>query len=351
MADEQSEKAGRYWKIGGLGLIILLLVGASFGLYGLLRSEAEPAPEGQEAVAQGQEATKSASITSVEATQPAPPAVPEGVSVPEGMAYVPGGTVTIGNHEASQSKRHDSDARPLFTTQVAPFLMDVHPVTVGQFRRFVEDTGYETQAEEFGNAGVLDDRRKQWRLVDGATWEQPFGPMGPAAPSDHPVTQVSWNDAVAYCKWDGKRLPTEVEWEHAARGAQNKRQRYAWGDTLVVNGQYQANTWQGRFPHYNEVADGYEFTAPVGQFAKTELGLTDMGGNVWEWTSSWYRPYEERGEPFEPTRQSEKAQRGGSFQCNQCFGYRVYTRSHSTPETSLFHVGFRCAQDVSSSGG
>ncbi len=273
------------------------------------------------------------------------------LDAPEGMVYVPGGTTTIGVKEGEQavamSRRHASSSIPAFEADVAPFFMDKHPVTVAQFRRFVEATGYETEAERFGDAGVMDPRTGQWRLVKGATWHHPFGPDGPAAPEDHPVTQVSWNDAEAYAAWAGKRLPTEVEWEHAARGAVNRRAFCPWGtDARVVEGVHQANTWQGRFPVHNAVEDGYAYTSPVGAFGETALGLSDMGGNVWEWTASWYRPYAERSTPFMPTAQSERVQRGGSFQCDECGGYRVYTRSHSTPETSLFHVGFRCVKGV-----
>lgn len=283
--------------------------------------------------------------------------VPEDVDVPEGMVYVPGGTTRIGIRDRTwksilRSQKPGArppwgeNARPSFTTEVEPFFLEEHPVTVAQFRQFVEATGYETQAEEFGDAGVMAQGR--WRLVKGATWRQPRGPGAGAAPDDHPVTQVSWNDAVAYCEWAGRRLPTEVEWEHAARGATNDRVLCAGGACPPGQGAPRANTWQGRFPAQNTVEDGYRYTAPVGTFGTTDLGLSDMSGNVWEWTSSWFRPYTERGVPFAPTKQSEKVQRGGSFQCHECGGYRVFSRSHATRETSLFHVGFRCAKDVPS---
>lgn len=279
------------------------------------------------------------------------PEVPAHVVVPEGMVYVPGGRTLIGDdtgdeHDHAPHGRHNGSSKPVFWADVEAFFLDKHPVTVAQFGQFVEATGYVTQAERFGDAAVMDEVTMNWGLVRGANWRFPFGPNGPAAPVDHPVTQVSWHDAVAYCTWAGKRLPTEVEWEHAARGARNSRQLYAWGNDLVVDSRYKANIWQGTFPYQNRGEDGYAYTSPVGAFGETELGLTDMGGNVWEWMEDWYRPYSERGTPFEPTAQSEKVQRGGSFQCNECQGFRVYTRAHSTPETSLFHVGFRCAQDL-----
>lgn len=277
-------------------------------------------------------------------------------TAPQGMVLVPGGTVHVGSEEGSV------DEAPVFEARVDPFYLDRHPVTVGQFRRFVEDTRYVTDAERLGDGAVLELRTGAWRLVPGATWRRPLGPDGAAARDDHPVTQVSWNDAMAYARWLGRRLPTEVEWEHAARGAANRRDRYAWGNTLVVGGRHMANTGERR-DHAGHATmdapvavggrqqasaeDGHLLTSPVGAYGKTTLGLTDMGGNVWEWTDSWYRPYDEvrRGMPFQPHPGSERVQRGGSFLCSTdyCHGYRVSARSHATPETSLFHTGFRTA--------
>ena len=270
---------------------------------------------------------------------PEPP--PEGLAIPEGMVYVPGGATRIGSEAGLPMEQ------PVFVAQVEPFFLDKHPVTVAEFKAFVEATGYETEAERFGDAGVLGPGG-QWALMKGANWRYPLGPDGPPAPPDHPVTQVSWNDAVAYAAWAGGRLPTEIEWEHAARGAIDAQAPYAWGQRLADGDAYHANTWQGPFPQRNDVVDGHRYTSPVGAFGETRLGLTDMGGNVWEWTSSWFRPYSERDRPFTPTATSERAQRGGSFLCNAswCHGFRVSGRSHSTPETALFHVGFRTAKDV-----
>ena len=240
------------------------------------------------------------------------------------------------------------DEAPTWTARVEPFFMDVHPVTVKQFRSFVDATNYVTEAERLGDAGVFDLDERRWRLVSGAAWHHPRGPDGPAALDDHPVTQVSWNDASAYARWAGKRLPTEAEWEHAARGARDARESYAWGTSFKRNGAHAANTWQGSFPDSNTGDDGYIFTSPVGAFGKTPLGLTDMGGNVWEWTADWYRSYADRDRSFVASATSERAQRGGSFLCHDsyCHGYRVSARSHSTPETALFHVGFRLVKDI-----
>jgi formylglycine-generating enzyme len=265
---------------------------------------------------------------------------PSPTDVPEGMVYIPGGVTRIGDERVAEE-------RPVFEAQVRPFFLDRHPVTVAQFRRFVQTARYVTDAERVGDAAVYDPETDQWRLVQGATWEWPLGATAPAAPDDHPVTQVSWNDAMAYAMWAGKRLPTEVEWEHAARGARNLSQPYAWGDSLIVHGRHRANTWQHPSAG-TEPDDGHRFTAPVGYFGTTSLGLMDMGGNVWQWTADWYRPYEDREASFAPTSTSERVQRGGSFLCHRdiCHGYRVSARSHSTPETALFNVGFRLAKDL-----
>jgi sulfatase modifying factor 1 len=276
-------------------------------------------------------------------------------AVPEGMVFVPGGQTTIGIEAQRWEQlraRRETGPRPLFgraahppfRAEVDPFFLDVHPVTVAQFRAFVDATGHTTQAEEFGNAAVL--RGGRWRLVDGATWRHPRGPDQPAAPDDHPVTQVSWHDAQAYCEWAGKRLPTEVEWEHAARAGQERRLCLWEGGCRNRSARIEhANTWQGDYPTQNTAEDGYRYTSPVGAFGTTALGLQDMSGNVWEWTASWKRPYAERGTDFEPTSRSERVQRGGSFICDECGGYFVFARAGATPRTSLFHVGVRCAKD------
>ena len=267
-------------------------------------------------------------------------------AAPEGMVFIPGGTVHVGSEDGAP------DERPVFAARVRPFFLDRRPVTVAQFRRFVEATRHVTDAERVGDAGVMDAESGAWMLVPGAAWHHPLGPEGPAAPDDHPVTQVSWRDADAYARWAGRRLPTEVEWEHAARGAADSRARYPWGDGLVVGGRHMANTGEHSTLRAQRLhpssEDGHAMTSPVGRYGETALGLADMGGNVWQWTASWYRPYDERDAPFTPTASSERVQRGGSFLCSTdyCHGYRVSARSHSTPETALFHVGFRTAADV-----
>jgi sulfatase modifying factor 1 len=267
-------------------------------------------------------------VLRVHTATPAPP-----VPAPPGMVYVPGAITHIGSEDGPP------DEQPVFRARVAPFFMDVHPVTVAQFRAFVEATGHVSDAERAGSAGVADPRTREWRLVAGANWRYPLGPDGATAPDDHPVTQVSWYDATAFAKWSGKRLPTEIEWEHAARSARDERDRYPWGNDLDGEVGPYANTW--------DKEDGWVHTSPVGTYGATVLGLTDVGGNVWEWTEDWFRPYPDRDRP--PTvADHEKVQRGGSFLCDPtfCHGFRVSARSHSSPETALFHVGFRLVQDL-----
>ncbi len=280
-----------------------------------------------------------------EETTPPLSTLPEGITEPEGMIFIPGGWVEMGSYQGLPREQ------PVTPQQVQSYFMDISPVTVGDFRKFVQTTQYVTDAEKFGDSGVFDKHQKTWTLVPGAYWEYPLGPDGYKAPEDHPVTQISWKDAQEYCKWAGKRLPTEVEWEHAARSAKNKRERYPWGTELVEEGVYKANTWQGYFPEVNTVADGYEYTSPVGTFGETSMGLKDMSGNVWEWCEDWYLPYGTDVSGFQPNKESEKVIRGGSFMCDPsyCHGYRVSGRSGTTPETGLFHVGFRCVKDIPTS--
>ena len=268
-------------------------------------------------------------------------APPGEVAVP-GMVYFPGGRSRIGADDGQPSEQ------PAFEVDVAPFLLDVHPVTVAEFGRFTAATGWVTQAERVGDSGVFDVASGAWSLVRGADWRHPRGPDSSAV-DDHPVTQVSWHDAQAYCAWAGKRLPTEIEWEHAARNGRSGGPRYAWGDTLVVAGRFMANTWQGHFPERNTGDDGWLYTSPVGVFGAAPSGLTDMGGNVWQWCDDWFRPYADRGRPFTPDARSEKAIRGGSFLCDPsvCHGFRVSARGHTAPDAGLVHVGFRCAKTSS----
>lgn len=245
------------------------------------------------------------------------------VQAPEGMVYVPAGT------------------------GIEAYFMDETPVTVSQFRAFVTATNYVTEAEKFGNSGVFTVERN-WFLKDGAYWEYPMGKDLPKAADNHPVTQVSYNDAEAYALWAGKRLPSGAEWEHAAKDGDDINTIYNWGNTLVVNEEYKANVWQGSFPYVNTLKDGFEHTSPVGLFGKTKLGLADISGNVWEWTSDWDLPYGISQEEYQINEASQKILRGGSFLCEPsfCHGYQITGKSESTPDTSLMHTGFRCVRDI-----
>lgn len=257
----------------------------------------------------------------------------------EGMIYFKGGEFIVGTNHAEPNEG------PAFKTQVKPFLLDQHPVTVGRFRAFVDATGYTTEAERFGNSGVFDVASGKWYLRDGATWEFPAGSEGGKAGDDHPVTQVSWNDAQEYCRWAGRRLPTEIEWEYAAANGKLEKSKYSWGDQLVLNGTFMANVWQGRFPDSADVKDGFLLTSPVGSFGTTPSGLSDMGGNVWEWCQDTYALYpgNTMGQVIDP---NHKVIRGGSFLCDEkvCHGYRVTARGSNSRESATFHMGFRTAR-------
>ncbi len=272
-----------------------------------------------------------------------PSQFPKPTHVPSGMVYVPAGVTFIGADDGMEWEK------PRFWVQVKPFLMDEHPVTVAEFRKFITATGYKTQAEKFGDGGVFDEESKAWLLIRGAYWAYPQGRNHAAAEDNHPVTQVSWHDAQAYARWAGKRLPSEFEWEHAARNATNSQSSYPFGDALQTgSGKYLANTWNGSFPDKNSADDGFRYTSPVGYFGKTPLGLTDMAGNVWQWCSDWKQNYADVVVGKAPNHPTEKVQRGGSFLCEPgwCHGYRVSGRSFTSPETGLMHVGFRCVKDI-----
>lgn len=290
----------------------------------------------------GEETTFSSDIPIVKTGEEIIHELPKGVEIPEGMIFVAGGQTAIGSAEGLPREQ------PVITQEIRGFFMDITPVTVGQYREFVEATGYVTQAEKFGDAAVFDMQAQNWMLEKGAYWEYPRGPKGGKSPDSHPVTQVSYNDVLAYCEWAGKRLPTEAEWEHAARNGSNTRTKYSWGEEIVERGVYKANYWQGHFPLENTGEDGFMFTSPVGTFGESPIGLKDLSGNVWEWCSDWYLPYGNDQENYTPDDKSEKVMRGGSFMCdpNYCWGYRVSGRSGTTPETGLFHVGFRCVKDI-----
>ena len=258
------------------------------------------------------------------------------------MVFVKGGKFNFGNNNGLEREKPEREVT------IQSFLIDKNLVTVKDFRQFVNETNYTTEAEVFGNGIVYNDSINIWQLVDGANWQFPLGNFKTIAIDDHPVTQVSWNDACAYCEFYGKTLPTEVQWEYAAseRG-QKKNQLYYWGNNLLINNKYMCNTWNSGYPNTISSQDGFKYTSPVGHFKANSLGLFDMAGNVWEWCYNWHLPYEGNLQVF-PTDLQGKAQRGGSFLCNPnyCHGFRLSARSASSPESSLFHVGFRCVKNI-----
>jgi sulfatase modifying factor 1 len=267
------------------------------------------------------------------------------VSVPSGMVRIRAGTFHMGTRDGPG---HET---PVHEVEVQAFFMDRTEVTVGDFAQFVEAVGYKTEAESAGWSGVFDPEQRRWAAVNGATWRHPDGPARPPAPAGEPVTQVSWNDARAYANWIGKRLPTEAEWEYAARGGMNQLP-YVWGRVLRPGGHPVANWWQGSFPDRDTGEDGFRGRAPVGRFEPNAFDLFDMAGNVWEWCADWYgEHYYAQSPPVSPpgpANGSERVMRGGSWMCseNHCSNYRPGARSHATPDTSLNNTGFRLVRDI-----
>ena len=257
------------------------------------------------------------------------------------MVYFKGGTFLMGSANGTVQEQ------PVHEVAVKSFKIDKYPVTVGEFRRFIEATRHRTDAEKFGDSGVFDFKINSWALVPGANWQYPMGKSGSQAGLNDPVTQVSWNDATAYAAWAGKRLPTEAEWEYAARCGGKSNMKFSWGNALVQNGKYMANVWQGSDLVAIQGADGFVFTSPVGTYGETACGLADMGGNVWNWCADVYHPYPGSNMSFQPNPDA-RAIRGGSFFFDQNGenSYSTTGRSSNTVETSLFNTGFRCAANA-----
>ncbi|WP_109830999.1 formylglycine-generating enzyme family protein [Reichenbachiella versicolor] len=255
-----------------------------------------------------------------------------------GMVYFEGGKITIGSDNGQPLES------PMFEMEIAPFYLDINLVTVAQFRKFIQATGHKTDAEKYGDSGVFDFQIGNWQLLKGTTWEFPLGPDQPKAEDNHPVTHVSWNDAMAYAKWVGKRLPTEFEWEYAAKNGGKQTGKYAWGDEVIMGGTYMANTYQGEPGPNPEALDGYLRTSPVGAFGKHPSGLTDMGGNVWQWCANVFEPYP-GNTASPPAQQNVKSTRGGSFMFDQArdLSFTTTFRAQNSDDTSLFNTGFRCA--------
>ncbi len=295
---------------------------------------------------------------------PAPVAVAARTGpAPDGFVAVPGGEFTMGS-EDRDAVPGDGEG-PLRRVRVSPFAIAACAVSNDEFARFADDTGYVTEAERFGWSFVFAaflpgpvraaspraDGAPWWCGVQGAWWRRPEGPAsGLAGRGDHPVVHVSWHDAAAYAAWAGARLPTEAEWEYAARGGLDGA-RYAWGDELTPGGEHRCNIWQGRFPTRNTAEDGHAGTAPVATFPANGFGLHNVAGNVWEWCADWWSA--EHGtrhlhDPRGPRHGSAKVMRGGSYLCHEsyCNRYRVAARTSNSPDSSTGNQGFRCARDV-----
>lgn len=278
---------------------------------------------------------------------------------PEGMVHIPGGTFEMGSTEGWPHEQ------PVHAVTVAPFYLDAHEVTNGQFADFVEATGYKTEAEQWTwSLAFLPHAEAEQRVVgaewwvkmDGANWRHPNGPDSSIEGKENlPVVQVSWNDAVAYAKWAGKRLPTEAEWEFAARGGLEDP-KYPWGSEKRPDGKFMMNAWHGQFPVEDKPDDGFAGLSPVKTYPANGYGLYDMAGNVWEWCSDWYRPDYYSASPAKnpagPDTGTEKVMRGGSWLCNDsyCSGYRVAHRNKATPDSGLTNTGFRCAKTIAEEG-
>ena len=283
----------------------------------------------------------------------------------QGMISLPGGRFLMGTDDG-QGFPHDGEG-PVRKITLDPFYISPYATTNAEFSTFVSETGYETEAERFGWSFVFyrflsaKARKKVrgvvesapwWRAVGGASWRRPEGPgSGIKTRMNHPVVHVSYNDALAFCDWAGKRLPTEAEWEYAARGGLEQR-RYPWGDTLTPNQEHRCNIWQGEFPTRNTLKDGYAGTAPVDSFPPNGFGLFNVSGNVWEWCLDWFSATfhitGSRENPTGPHAGNARVIRGGSYLCHKsyCNRYRVAARSSNTPDSSTGNSGFRCAADA-----
>lgn len=277
-----------------------------------------------------------------------------------GMVELDGGSYLMGNPRGDGYPQDGE--QPVHEVTLSRFSIAVAPVTNAEFASFVKETGHVTEAERIGWSFVFamflpEDfeatravaRAEWWRQVFGAQWRHPEGPQSDIeGRQDHPVTHVSWNDANAYCEWSGTRLPTEAEWEYAARGGLVGAQ-FPWGDELEPGGRHLMNVFQGEFPARNSCEDGWAGTSPVGSFEPNGFGLVDATGNVWEWCSDFYDAnayaVSEPRDPQGPATGGPRVIRGGSYLCHAsyCRRYRVDARSSNTPDSSSGNTGFRVA--------
>jgi len=386
-----------------IGLVIFMAIVACSIVYKLASPSPTIAPAGRahpEVAAQNEKAsedgvTKNAIVsTKTVVFEPTiPNTMSAAVKAPPGMVWIPGGEFSMGAQDPpgmdDVGMKATVDSRPVHRVYVDGFFMDKTDVTNAQFEKFVKATGYVTVAERKPRsedypgappenlvAGSvvfappdhpvpLDNYFQWWTYVPGANWRHPLGPNSTVAgKGNYPVVHIAYEDAMAYAKWARKRLPTEAEWEFAARGGLSGKP-YVWGDEFRPHGKWMANTHQGHFPDTDTSDDGYTGIAPVAQFPPNGYGLYDMAGNVWQWTSDWYRPdyyaqlAREGGavrnpqgpdsayDPAEPGH-AKKVHRGGSFLCTDqyCSRYMVGTRGKGDVDTGTNHLGFRCVRNI-----
>jgi formylglycine-generating enzyme len=357
-------------------LFMLLFLGGC----GAHSRDSASAPPGTDPHAAHGAGNRAASLTPPDAAAVVINQTPPPGPAPGGMVWIAGGTFWMGCEDCQMP-----DALPLHLVTVDGYWMDETPITNAQFETFIKATGYRTTAERYpdpkdfpgadpemlvpGSAVFtppaadvpMDNHLQWWRYVPGANWRRPEGPGSTIkGREEHPVVQIAWDDAMAYAKWAGKRLPTEAEYEFAARGGLD-RQAYAWGNELKPGGRWPANVWQGRFPATNTSEDGYDRTSPVKAFPPNRFGLYDVGGNVWQWCSDWYRPdyfqtlagrsaRNPQGPPdsFDPQEPGipKRVQKGGSFLCSgqYCARYLVGSRGKGASDSGSSNVGFRCVR-------
>ena len=276
------------------------------------------------------------------------------------LCAIPGGSGLVGTNRPVI--KLDGEA-PQRRVKLKPFLLGQTPVSNGEFSHFVDQTGYVTEAEIFGWSFVFHLQvpatqttetgaagAQWWRRVDGANWRHPAGPLGAEGLPDHPAVHLSWTDAQAYCAWAGGRLPSEAEWEQAARGGLGDV-AYPWGNAPPDDREYlPCNIWQGSFPTQNTAADGYAFTSPACSFAPNGYGLYGMAGNVWDWTADLFRlkSLSKAGKAHAAAMRGYRVIKGGSFLCHAsyCTRYRIAARTGNSPESTTSHMGFRIAFDA-----
>jgi sulfatase modifying factor 1 len=284
----------------------------------------------------------------------------------ENMELISGGEFLMGT-DFSEGFPADGEG-PVRKVRVDSFYIDIYPVRNKDFAKFVDQTRHKTEAEEFGWSFVFEGDLPHvqeapsarpsvlgvewWKRVEHADWRHPEGPGSDIRNRDnHPVVQISWNDAAAYARWAGKRLPTEAEWEYAARGGLEQK-LYPWGNELTPKGKHMCNIWQGSFPDHNTKDDGFASVCPVDAFPPNQFGLYSMTGNTWEWCNDWFHAtFHEgatRNNPIGPPTGSTRLLKGGSYLCHKsyCNRYRVAARSSNTPDSASTNISFRCVRDV-----